>query len=216
MSGGLGPVAWEKTDGVYQIGSGAEDAVILLHEIYGVNGHMCDAAAWLAAQGLAVYCPDLLGTVYGYDQEAAAYDHYMKVGFAAAAGEATALAGRIAGGHRRIFLVGYSAGATVAWLLSGRNGFAGAVGYYGSRIRDFPDLTPACPVLLLFPHREEAFSVPALAAMLAAKDGVTVSALPGRHGFADRRSPRFEAAAAQAADAMAAAFLRDEGISANL
>lgn len=215
MSGGGGPVAWEKTDGIYQTGSGAEDAVILLHEIYGVNGHMRDAAAWLAAQGLAVYCPDLLGAVYGYDQEKAAYEHYMKVGFAAAAGEAAALAERIAGSHRRIFLVGYSAGATVAWLLSGREGFAGAVGYYGSRIRDFPDLTPACPVLLLFAHREEAFSVHALEAMLTAKNGVTVRVLPGRHGFADRRSPRFDAAAAQTADALAAAFLRDDGIPAN-
>ncbi len=202
------PAAWEKTDGVCHIGSGAEDAVILLHEIYGVNGHMLDTAAWLAAQGLAVYCPDLLGAVYGYDREAAAYEHYMRVGFAAAAEEVAALAGRLAGHHRRLYLVGYSAGATVAWLLTGRDGFAGAVGYYGSRIRDFPDLTPACPVLLFFPCREEAFSVPALAEKLAAKDGVRVRVLPGRHGFADRRSLRYDAAAAREADAMTVAFLR--------
>jgi dienelactone hydrolase len=207
MSGELCPTAWEKTDGVYHVGSGAEDAVILLHEIYGVNGHMRDAAAWLAAQGLAVYCPDLLGAAYGYDQETAAYEHYMRVGFAATAGEAAALAGRVAGRHRRIYLVGYSAGATVAWLLSGRKGFAGAVGYYGSRIRNFSDLMPVCPVLLLFPHREEAFSVPTLAEMLSAKDGVRVRVLPGRHGFADRRSPRYDAAAAREADGLAAAFL---------
>ena len=212
MSGGLDPVVWEKTDGVYQVGSGSEDAVILLHEIYGVNGHMCDTAVWLAAQGLAVYCPDLLGAVYGYDQEAAAYEHYMRVGFTTAAGEAAALAGRVAGSHRRIFLVGYSAGATVAWLLSGRDEFAGAVGYYGSRIRDFPDLTPACPVLLLFPNHEETFSVPALAEKLAAKDGVLVRALSGRHGFADRRSPRYDGAAAREADAITAAFLRGDSI----
>ncbi len=206
---------WEKTDGFYHAGSGAEDAVILLHEIYGVNGHMRDAAAWLAAQGFAVYCPDLLGTSYGYDREAAAYEHYMRVGFAAAAEEAAALAGRLAGCHRRLYLMGYSAGATVAWLLSGRDGFAGAVGYYGSRIRDFSGLSPACPVLLLFPDREEAFSVPALVEQLAAKDGVLVRVLPGRHGFADRRSPRYDAAAAQAAEAIAAAFLREEGKPAN-
>lgn len=204
MSGAV----WEKTDGVYHAGSGAEGAVILLHEIYGVNGHMRDAAAWLATQGFAVYCPDLLGTAYGYDREEAAYEHYMRVGFAAAADEAAALAGRLAGRHRMIYLVGYSAGATVAWLLSGRDGFAGAVGYYGSRIRDFSDLTPACPVLLLFPSHEETFFVPALTEKLAAKDGVMVRALSGRHGFADRRSPRYDAAAAQEADAIAAAFLR--------
>lgn len=204
--------AWEKTDGVYHVGSGAEDAVILLHEIYGVNGHMRDAAVWLAAQGLAVYCPDLLGAAYGYDREAAAYEHYMRVGFHAAAEDAAALAGRLAGRHRRIYLVGYSAGATAAWLLSGREGFAGAVGYYGSRIRDFSDSTPACPVLLLFPNHEEAFPVSALAEKLAAKDGVLVSVLPGRHGFADRRSPRYDVAAAQEADAMAAAFLRGDKV----
>lgn len=209
---GFCPATWEKTDGIYHVGSGAEDAVILLHEIYGVNGHMRDTAVWLAAQGLAVYCPDLLGVAYGYDREAVAYEHYMRMGFAAAAEEAAVRAGRIAGRHRRIYLVGYSAGATVAWLLSGREGFAGAVGYYGSRIRDCSDLVPACPVLLFFPHREEVFSVPALAEKLAVKDGVRVRVLPGRHGFADRRSPRYDAAAAREADAMTVAFLHGESI----
>ncbi|MDT8903725.1 dienelactone hydrolase family protein [Anaeroselena agilis] len=199
--------AWEKQGQVYRLGCGAEDAVILLHEIYGVNGHMLDVAAWLAARGLDVYCPDLLGVSYGYDREEAAYAHYMRVGFAAAAAEAGALAGLLAGRYRRIYLVGYSAGATVAWLLSCREGFAGAVGYYGSRIRDFCDLTPACPVLLFFPACGEAFSVPALAETLAVKDGVEVHILSGMHGFADRRSSRFDASAARAADELTAAFV---------
>ncbi len=208
MSGEHRSPAWEKAAGIYRAGDAdAADAVILLHEIYGINGHMADTAARLAAQGLAVYCPDLLGTAYGYEQEAAAYAHYMKVGFETAAAEAAALAARLAGRCRRLYLVGYSAGATVAWLLSGRPGFAGAVGYYGSRIRDYPGVTPAGPVLLLFPQSEEAFSVPDLVGKLAAKDGVQVHVLPGRHGFADRRSPNYDAAAARAADALVRTFL---------
>jgi dienelactone hydrolase len=195
-------------DGFYHTGSGAEDAVILLHEIYGVNGHMRDTAAWLSAQGFAVYCPDLLGTAYGYDREAEAYEHYMRVGFTAAAEEAAALAASLAGSYRRLYLMGYSAGATVAWLLSCRPGFAGAVGYYGSRIRDFSGLTPTCPVLLLFPDHEETFSVSALAEKLAAKGGCWFAFWRAGMVSADRRSPRYDAAAAQEANALAAAFLR--------
>lgn len=188
-------------------GDAARPAVILLHEIYGVNDHIKAAAADFKAQGFAVYCPDLLGTVYGYDREAAAYAHYMRIGFAAAAGQVAALAESLADRHRRIYLVGYSAGATVAWLASGQEPFAGAVGYYGSRIRDYLDIVPACPVLLLFPSHEDAFSVDTLARGLAAKERVRVHILPGRHGFADRYSPRYDRAAAAEADALAAAFL---------
>lgn len=190
-------------------GDAAQPAIILLHEIYGINAHMQDAAAALEARGFAVYCPDLLGTAYGYDQEAAAYGHYMRIGFAAAAGRAADLAATLAGRHPRLYLVGYSAGATAAWLASDRGLFAGVVGYYGSRIRDYLDVAPACPVLLLFPSHEAAFSVPALAGELAAGEKVKVHVLPGRHGFADRHSQRYDAAAAAEADALAAAFLKE-------
>jgi len=188
-------------------GGAVQPAVILLHEIYGVNDHIRDVAAALRKRGFAVHTPDLLGKVYGYDEEAAAYEHFMEVGFAAATGQVAELAAGLADRHERVFLVGYSAGATVAWLASGRGLFAGAVGYYGSRIRDYPDVVPACPVLLLFPSHEDTFSVPDLAGRLAAKERVRVHILPGRHGFADRRSPRYDAAAAAEADALTAAFL---------
>ncbi len=190
-------------------GDAGQPAVILLHEIYGVNDHIKDAAAALEGRGFAVHCPDLLGTVYGYDAEAAAYAHYMRVGFAAAAERAAALAASLAARHDRLYLVGYSAGATTAWLASGRGPFAGVVGYYGSRIRDYPDIMPTCPVLLLFPGSGEPFSVPALAAALAAKDQVRVHILSGRHGFADRRSPHYDAAAAAAADALVSEFFAE-------
>jgi Dienelactone hydrolase and related enzymes len=189
-------------------GEWAKPAIILLHEIYGVNSHMRAAAAALAAQGFAVCCPDLLGTVYGYEQMAAAYTHYMRVGFNAACDQVTELARDLAERHKRIYLVGYSAGATVAWRCSASNLFAGTVGYYGSRIRDFLAVAPACPVLLLFPRQEESFSVAALTGALAAKDRVRVHVLGGRHGFADCYSPHFDAAAAAGADRLAAAFLQ--------
>ncbi len=189
-------------------GAAGRPAVILLHEIYGINAHIKEAAASLESRGFAVYCPDLLGTAYGYDEEAAAYEHYMRVGFTAAAGRVIELAGSLADRHDSIFSVGYSAGATVAWLASAHGAFAGAVGYYGSRIRDYLDVVPACPVLLLFPCGEEAFSVPGLVGALAAQERVRAHILPGRHGFADRHSPRYDAAAAARADALAAAFLQ--------
>lgn len=203
MKRSAAPPRWR--DGVYRAGSG-EVAVIILHEIYGVNDHITETAARLAASGMTAYCPDLLGTVYGYDREEDAYARYMaQSGFPAAGRRVNELAGSLAGRHRRIYLLGYSAGATVAWLCSAGGGYAGIVGYYGSRIRDYEDVTPDCPVLLIFSRSERSFAVEA-AGRLGAKGGVTVEVVGADHGFADRHSPRYDEAAAAAAWRRTAAF----------
>ena len=195
-------------DGVYCLGEGAATAVVVLHEIYGVNGHIRETAARLAAGGVAAYCPDFLGKVYGYDQEAAAYAHYMTaVGFGAASDRAGELAARLTARYRRVFLLGYSAGATVAWLCSAGGRYAGMIGYYGSRIRDYTDVSPACPALLFFPRRERSFSVDSLARRLRTKAGVEVRTLGEEHGFADRYSRFYDAAAAAVAWREAAVFM---------
>jgi dienelactone hydrolase len=190
--------------------SGAETAVILVHEIYGVNYHMEAAAGELAAAGYDVFCPDLLGRPsFAYAEEAQAYRYFQDdIGFTRARETVDALAEGLRPGYRVLYLVGYSAGATVAWLGSQAGLYAGVAGYYGSRIRDYKDVRPACPVLLLFPRREAAFDVAGLAAELAAKDRVEALTLDGDHGFADPCGPHYAPQAAAEAFARLAAFLK--------
>lgn len=189
--------------------SGADAAVIVIHEIYGVNGHIEMAAGKLAAAGYDVYCPDLLGRpAYAYAEEAQAYRYFREqMGFVRARESIDGLGGRLRPAYRRLYLVGYSVGATVAWLCSRTGLYAGVAGYYGSRIRDYRDIKPACPVLLFFPRREAAFDVGALAEELESRDGVGAYIFDGDHGFADCCGPHYEPQAAAEAFGRLVRFL---------
>lgn len=93
----------------------------------------------------------------------------------------------------RFFVVGYSVGATIAWLCSAERGLCdGVVGYYGSRIRQYPDLTPACPVLLFMPREEKSFDVAEVIETLQKKKNVHIRQLSGLHGCCDRDSPKYD------------------------
>lgn len=180
---------------------GSDVAVIVIHEIYGLNAHIETVASRVGAAGYDVYCPDLLGgRCFSYAEENQAYLHFhTQVGFARARAEIDVLAALLRDRHKGVYLVGYSMGATVAWLCSQGDGYAGAAGYYGSRIRDYRDVQPACPILLFFPRSEPSFSVAELAAALQEKDGVTAYIYGGGHGFADQFSPCYEPEPAAAA-----------------
>lgn len=185
------------------------DAVLLLHEIYGKNAHVHATGDRLAAAGYAVHSPDWFGgAVYGYDQTDAAYAHFKLVGFTAASRQVNTLACKLRRRHRRVFVVGYSVGATVAWLCAASGLYAGAIGYYGSRIRDFSQLVPSCPTLLLF-AAQDSFDVRELYDRLAAHTIVRQIMYQAGHGFADRFSPHYDVPAAAEADQAVLDFLRE-------
>lgn len=97
-------------------------------------------------------------------------------------------------------LVGFSAGASAAWVALARCGAAVelAVLFYGSRIRDFAGLAPACPVKLIFAEHEKSVDAGKLAARLR-RPGVDAEIVPGtRHGFMNARSPGYDPVALQA------------------
>ncbi|HEX3032871.1 MAG TPA: dienelactone hydrolase family protein, partial [Bacillota bacterium] len=60
------------------------------------------------------------------------------------------------------------------------------VGFYGSRIRDYLEVSPQCPVLLILPDQEKSFAVESLVEELKLVETVEILVLPGRHGFANR------------------------------
>ncbi|BCE10035.1 dienelactone hydrolase family protein [Bacillus paralicheniformis] len=53
----------------------SDTAVIVLHEIYGINRHMHDVCQLIAEQGFDVICPNLLNRdqPFEYAEEKAAY-----------------------------------------------------------------------------------------------------------------------------------------------
>jgi dienelactone hydrolase len=186
-----------------QIINNSDTVIIVVHEIYGINVHISGVCDRLAEVKYDVLCPNLLGSrqePFHYNEEALAYRHFMKeVGFAAAQEQIEVLARGVRGRYRYCFIVGYSIGATIAWLCSGKADlFSGVVGVYGSRIRDYTAIEPKCPVLLCFPRAEESFDVSELLQALSGKSNLNLLKAAALHGFADPWSKKYCAAASEA------------------
>ena len=183
-------------------GNSSDTAVIILHEIYGINRHIKQVCKWFADYGFDSIAPDLLTgrEAFAYSQEKQAYDYFKDcIGFDNAFSQAEKFLAQIRPQYRHVFVLGYSIGATVAWRCSGTGLCDASIGLYGSRIRDYLFVQPKCPVLLLFPAREPSFSVDNLIFHVSKVAQVRVIALEGEHGFADPFSAKYnKLSAAQA------------------
>lgn len=177
----------------------SDTVIIVIHEIYGLNEHMQGFCESLSNQGFDVICPNLLDreTPFDYSQEDAAYRHFMEnVGFTGALHKIKDILSDVKDEYQKIFILGFSAGATVAWLCSEDEYVDGMVGYYGSRIRNYVELTPQCPTLLFFPQEEPAFNVDELILALEIKN-IEVHKFNGKHGFSDPYSSKYHVESAQ-------------------
>ncbi|MHB8066121.1 MAG: dienelactone hydrolase family protein, partial [Ruminiclostridium sp.] len=166
----------------------SDSLIIVLHEIYGINLHIKTVIENFSTAGFDVICPNLLGLSepFDYEQQETAYQHFIvNIGFEKAAQQVKKLIEAFSGQYNHIFLLGYSVGATIAWLCSDENNMcAGVIGYYGSRIRDYMEVSPKCPVLLVFPTQEKSFNVKDFVGSFN-KTNVSVHILDGEHGFVD-------------------------------
>ncbi|AYA75765.1 dienelactone hydrolase family protein [Bacillus sp. Y1] len=165
----------------------SDKLIIVIHEIYGVNQHIKTYCNHFAKLGYEVFCPNLLNKEqpFPYDQEETAYQHFMnELGFLMARDKINKMIKEYREKYKKIYLVGFSVGATISWLCSDDEGINGIIGYYGSRIRDYMNVYPKCPVILFFPEKEEAFHVDDLISKLIEKK-VDVHKFEGNHGFSD-------------------------------
>lgn len=185
-------------------------AVIVIHEIYGLNRHMKDFCKSLGEQGFDVFCPDLLGRpAFDYAEEQEAYRHFMDcVGFSRAKHQVDDVIDDMRNAYEKVVIVGFSVGATVAWLCIEDGRIDGVVGYYGSRIRQFLELQPSCPVLLFFPRKEPSFDVTELLLALRKKN-VSCFQFEGDHGFSDPYWDRFDEMSSQEAFCEMSRFIRE-------
>ncbi len=179
----------------------ASIAIIVVHEIYGINQHMKDFCQSLMEYDFDVICPNLLGkkTSFDYAQEEVSYHHFMvNVGFTTASVMITKTISDLKKKYKKIYVIGFSVGATISWLCSENNDIDGIVGYYGSRIRNNMEITPHCPTLLFFPETEKSFHVDELIAALD-KKGAETHKFKGKHGFSDPYSINYHKESAQKA-----------------
>ncbi|MGM9946160.1 MAG: dienelactone hydrolase family protein [Lysinibacillus sp.] len=168
-------------------------AIVLLHEIYGGNAHIQHYASEFNALGYDVYCPNLLQLEqpFPYEKEQQAYAHFMnEVGFQQGFDQVQNLLLELKDTYKEIHIIGFSIGATIAWLCSELEGVTSVVGYYGSRIRNYLDINAKCPVLLIYGQSEQSFDVASLVEQLITKN-IQVQTFKGHHGFADPYSSHY-------------------------
>lgn len=178
--------------------SGSNTALIILHEIYGVNRFITDLCDRYSGDGYDVYCSNINGSPpFGYDEREHAYRHFMQRGGFAQVEYIRRMLTRLRPHYARIILMGFSVGATLAWLCSERALCDRVICCYGSRIRDYTDITPEVPALLLFAE-QDSFDVCATATAVAG-DNTAVHIFAAGHGFLDPYGECYDAACARAA-----------------
>jgi dienelactone hydrolase len=92
--------------------------------------------------------------------------------------------------YDKVFIIGFSVGATIAWRCCEQTNCDGIICCYGSRIREYMSLQPSNPVLLLF-AKHDSFEVEIVAEQLGGKPNVDLHILQASHGFMDCYSDRF-------------------------
>lgn len=171
--------------------SNNKKAIIILHEIYGINSFIEEVCSEYHIMGFDVYCPEMLQRkCFSYSEVSDAYDYFTeKVGFDYYR-EIEHLIEKLKLSYDQVFVFGLSVGAALAWRCCENADCDGIICCYGSRIRDYLLLQPRCPVLLLF-AANDSFDVDGVIQRLREKPNAEVYKLHADHGFLDLYSEHF-------------------------
>lgn len=167
--------------------------IFILHEIYGVNDFIKMQAEAYSNGNTTVECSSLYldNRIFPYEQEQQAYEYFInEVGFDAPLERLTEKILEASAHYDEVLLIGFSVGATLAWRLS-ELPLQGVVCVYGSRIRQYLDVNPSCPTLVILPSHEKSFNVHELKETLDTFPAVHTRQYLGQHGFMDSNNPNY-------------------------
>jgi len=191
-------------------------ALIVVQEIFGVNSHIRSVADGYAKDGFLAVAPALFdriepGVDLGYEgadmQKAMSFvpklnpeksleDIAAAVDFAA---DATG---------KKVGVIGYCFGGTMAWLSATRLNVAAAVGYYGGHIAHYTSEDPKAPVMLHFGKLDTHIPTSVADAVHAAHPEVEIYWYEAGHGFNCNARGSFDPASAALARERSLSFLK--------
>lgn len=161
---------------------------IVAADIHGVTAELKSSLAFLGPDTVFLSPWDGDGCPYASEEEA------VETFLARRGVEEYALNIAEEAGRSPVLLIGFSVGATSAWLFSASEAChprSHAVLYYGSRIRDHAVLAPKCPAALIFAEHERSFKPAELAGKIVAGNA-SISIVSGAaHGFMNPRSANY-------------------------
>lgn len=168
----------------------ATKGLVVVQEIFGVNHHIRDMADRFAAQGYAVCAPALFdrarrGVELGYTQDdiAKGRELRMQLDDGKVMADVAAAAAHLAG--RKLGIVGYCFGGTVAWWGATRSrDFAADSCWYGGGIPGTREERPNCPVQMHFGEKDASIPMTDVDAVRAAQPNAEIYVYAGaQHGF---------------------------------
>jgi carboxymethylenebutenolidase len=203
--------------------SGYGPGIVVLQEIFGVNGYMRSVADWYAAHGFVAVCPDLFWRIERGveltdkgDDWKRAIEFYQKIDEDKAVEDSAATLAFLrkhTACSGRVGAVGFCMGGNLAYLLSVRFKPDCAVGYYGVAIEQSLDEAKnlASPLLLHIAEKDKFCPPEAQAQIHEALDSnplVTIHDYPGLdHAFGRPGGEHYAPAAAELANLRSLEFL---------
>ena len=165
--------------------------LVVVQEIFGVNAHIRSVADGYARDGFLAVAPALFdrvekGVELGYEgadmQRAMTFMPKLNMDKALAdVAAAVDYAKKETG--KKVGVVGYCFGGSIAWLAATRLHVAAAVGYYGGRIGNYAAENPSCPVMLHFGKQDTHIPVDDVEKVQTAHPEVEIHWYDAGHGF---------------------------------
>lgn len=192
-------------------------ALVVVQEIFGVNRHIRSVADGYAKDGFLAVAPALFdrierGVELGYEgadmQKAVSFIPSLDTekslaDVAAAAAYAAGATGK------KVGVIGFCYGGTIAWLAATRLGLP-AVGYYGGLISRFASEKPCGPVLLHFGKLDAHIPAEEVEKIQSANPEVEIRWYDAGHGFNCDARASYNKEAAQLARERSLSYLKKE------
>ena len=196
----------------------ARGAVVVVQEIFGVNGHIRSVADRYAAAGYLAIAPAIFdrerpGIELGYTDDDIAIGRDIargKLEFQTVLADVAAAAG-VAKKAGKVGVVGYCYGGLVAAAAAIHlaDSFDAAVSYYGGGTVGLIGQTPIVPMMMHFGERDHAISLDDVGQIAAAWPDVTAHLYDAEHGFNCDHRGSFSAVPAAIAQARTFRFFAD-------
>jgi carboxymethylenebutenolidase len=190
--------------------------LVVVQEIFGVNAHIRSVADGYAKDGFLAIAPAIFdryerGVELGYEgadmQKAVSFIPKLNVDDSTA-DIAAAVEFAAAETGKKVGVIGYCWGGTLAWIAACRLPISVAVGYYGGQISRFVGETPAVPVMLHFGKQDAHIPAEDVEKVQSAHPQVEIYWYDAGHGFSCDARASYSAEAAKVARERSLNFLR--------
>ena len=169
----------------------AKGAVVVIQEIFGVNGHIREVVDGYAAAGYFAIAPQIFDRIerdieLGYETED--MGRGIELAFQKLDRELTLqdlqATIEVASSYGKVGVVGYCFGGLLTWLSACElTGVSAASAYYGGGIAGEVERSAKCPVMMHFGELDAHIPLSDVEQVRAAKPGVQVFVYPADHGF---------------------------------